>query len=105
MENNCGKIVVCGELPFRNFFFGAKNPLRQQRRKFCVTQEAAGCLEVSRGSARRCSVWSHDSSTGSPSKAMDKATCRGIRCQRIRCRVAKSNSRHRLMFSVHFMSV
>jgi hypothetical protein len=60
-------------------------------------------LNIAGGAAWWCSVWSHESLTGSSSKAMDKATCRGMRSQRIRCCASVVNCRQRKMVSVHFM--
>src|SRR5206468_1223782 len=66
-ENDFRKVGLRGKPLLRNVLFGAQNPRRQQWGEFSVAQEAAGCLDIARGAARRCSVWSHDNSTGSHS--------------------------------------
>lgn len=55
------------------------------------------------GPAWRCSVCSHDWSTASRLKDMDRVTWRGIRRQQISCRVSALSRRQRRVASVHFM--
>jgi hypothetical protein len=54
----------------------------EQRRELRVGQEAARRLDGAGGVAWRCRALSHASSTGSFSKAIESATCRGTRYQR-----------------------
>ena len=66
----------------------AKNSFSKERRNLRVCQDPFGGFEVAGCATWRCSFSSHASSTGFCSKAMDNATCLGIRCQRTCSRVS-----------------
>jgi hypothetical protein len=88
VENQIGQLVLRGEGTGGEVALDAQNPLGQKRGELGVAQEPEGSLEVTGGAAWRCSLWSHESSTGSRSNAMDNATCRGMRSQRMRSRAS-----------------
>lgn len=87
------KLYLCLCLP---------NPLGQQRRKLRVAQNPASCFNKSGGVIRRCSSSSHARSTGSPSNAMESATCRGIRRHSIANCSFSGSARHCSIASFQF---
>ena len=88
VEKEIGKLALRGECTGSELALHAQDPLGQERGELGVAQEPEGSLEVTGGAAWRCSLWSHESSTGSRSNAMDNATCRGMRSQRMRSRAS-----------------
>lgn len=93
IKDEFGRQRLGGEGAGGDFALNAQDLIGQQRSQLAVAQEPAACLDVAGGAAWRCSVWSHETSTGSCSKAMDRLTCRGMRSQRMRCRVSADNCR------------
>jgi hypothetical protein len=95
IQKELGKPVLRGERTGGDVALDAYYALGQERRELAVAREAEGSLETTGGAAWRCSFWSHEISTGSRSKAMDKATCRGMRSQRVRSRASAVSFRQR----------
>lgn len=78
---------------------------RKVRCKFSVAQDAERRVEVAGGCVRRLSSASSiASSTGSPSKAMLRATLRGRFASARRCCSAGDRLRQCLMASIQFMA-
>lgn len=77
---------IRGEIAGGNGPFHSQHALGKEWCELGISQDTPCGFDETGGTAWRCSFSSHDWSTASFSKAMDRATWRGILRQRISCR-------------------